>query len=139
MTDEIQMKITRRIALEKYEFYEIEVTTNVGNLDFAFGLIEGRVDSIKNEMGEPSPEISPKKEPATSGLALTKPVSLPNWLADDLHQLSLNPDIVTWIEPNTIKLNTFLKDKEKWAQYNNVVKDAGFKWIADGKDSRWER
>ena len=132
MTDEI--KITRRIALEKYEFYEIQWTSDdthkrVDIID----TLEEYVQYIRKNMGEPSPEISQKTfTPGTD-------------LIDALHKAYLDPDMVEFIdsgnqyEPNIIKLKGYLKDKDKWNKYNGVFRDAGYKWIGAGKDSRWEK
>ena len=124
MTDEI--KITRRIALEKYEFYEIQWTSDdthkrVDIID----TLEEYVQYIRENMGEPSPEISQTTfTPGTD-------------LIDALNKVFLDPDLVEFIAPNIIKLKGYLKDKDKWNKYNGVFRDAGYKWIGAGKESRW--
>ncbi len=128
MTDEI--RITRRVALPTmYEFYEIQYTTNDNQKqDFIIGYMEESVKIIREHMGEPTPKISVNNtfSPGTD-------------LYDALHKAFLDPDIVEFIKPNIIRLTEFLKDKDKWNKYNGVFKDAGYKWVKDGKDSRWER
>jgi len=36
-------------------------------------------------------------------------------------------------------IETKFVSKEKWNQINDVAKGLGYKWVSDGKNSRWEK
>ncbi len=133
MTDEI--RITRRVALPKdFEFYEIVWTRETNDFDDTHGiiaLIEEKVEKIREFTEEPSPEISPKRRQSMEDTQMSE-------LAYELNKAGLNPSIIEEGD-NTAKLTAFLKDKDKWIEYNEVMKGLGYKWVKDGKDSRWER
>ena len=111
MTDEI--RITRRIALEKYEYYELEMMSV--DLDRDIAWLEEKVANIKHYMKVPSPEISPT--PSESPY----------------------DNLLEWDGPNKVRLIGYLKEKDKWIEINTYLKGLGFTWTKDGTDSRWQR
>jgi hypothetical protein len=50
------------VALEKYEFFELEYRTKPASYDYAMDFIDESVERIRKKHGKPSPEISPKTE-----------------------------------------------------------------------------
>jgi hypothetical protein len=61
MTDEI--RITRRVALpDKYEFYEIQWTSNEKTFAKMVDEMETFVEFIREYCKKPKPEISPRRE-----------------------------------------------------------------------------
>ena len=136
MTDEI--RITRRVALIKdYEFYELEIKVQMDWADaVADGIneiidtFENKVGHIRNSIGEPSPEISPKRQSEPTKRDYEEYKKTKN---DEPYS-----DLLIY-EGNTIKVKHYLKSKDKWGEINTYLKGLGYSWIGAGKDSRWER
>ena len=129
MTDEI--RITRRVALpDKYEYYEIEWTSDkIGDFQKWVQEIEDMVAQVRGICGKPSPEISPK---------ISQESQEQGDVAADLIRADIDPSILEF-KDNTVKLKTYQKDKTVWEKIHFVLKEAGYKWVAEGKESRWER
>ena len=114
-----KITITRLIALPeppKYEYYEVHFTLSE-NDTFANAVkeIEIYVAYIRDNVGEPSPEIPPT--PSDSPY----------------------DNLLEWDGPNKVRLICYLKEKDKWIEINTYLKGLGFKWKKDGNESGWER
>jgi len=40
---------------------------------------------------------------------------------------------------NKVKPKVFIHNREIWERINAELKEQGFKWVSDGKNSRWEK
>lgn len=124
MTDEI--KITRWARLSDHDSFKVEYPYTQQNFLEVERLIE---------------EIRDMPEYATfTTAAQTTPVVSDRTKEDIILALTkdnLNSGIVEFDE-NKIRLTEYLKDKTAWARYNSIFKEKGYKWVADGKNSRWE-
>lgn len=125
MTDD-KIRITRRIALEKmYEYYEVEYTTTLENFEDAVFEVEACVQIVRNQMGEPTPEISPKSEAIEQGDVFA-----------DLQRAGV-ADLV--ILKGDVATLTGWVDEDMFKKIHGILKTAGFERVSAGKDSRWER
>ena len=132
------IKIVRFFPL-KDGWLRIECESNHDEFETDLELIDHKVNQVhKVEQiqtvltnGEVPTKSAPKISPKTD-----------SEIIDELEKAGLDASIVdisdygplTWI-----KLSKYLQDKELWTKYNNIFKDAGFKWIAARKITLTDR
>ncbi len=54
---------------------------------------------------------------------------------------NFSPEILEYctVNGNTVKPKAYIHDSTVWAELNEELKQMGFKWVSDGKNSRWSK